>query len=130
METAVAAGGVRKGNAVEGRRHLQDLLEDELVTVNGNFKKLDCVASNPDKVRLFAASNTDGGDSSNQLIVGKKRARGGDLAANDSDIDNEEDSLVTDKDMAELGDEDFFYKGGKAALGGASYAAKDSSVLL
>ena len=42
--------------------------------------------------------------------------------ANESD-DNEEDSLVTDKDMAELGDEEFFYKG-------KTCAAKDSSVLL
>ena len=64
------------------------------------------------------ASNTDGGDSQ---LAGKKRTRGN-LVANESD-DNEEDSLVTDKDMAELGDEEFFYKG-------KTCAAKDSSVLL
>lgn len=123
LETAAAGVTGRKGNnEVGARRHLQELLEDELNTVNSNFKKLDygagCAA---DKVRLFAASNTDGGDSVNMQLAGKKRIRCGNLAANDSDeyareeaegpkIVDDEDSLVTDNDLAELGDEDFFYR--------------------
>ena len=81
------SGGVAAARKANGRRHQHlgyNMAFDELslaadgelnaLDVGGAncFKKLGYLGTtragdnNPDKVRLFAASNTDGGDSSNQ----------------------------------------------------------------
>ena len=64
------SGGGRKSGRRQTNIPYQDLLDDELNTVNSNFKKLDFTGTrnnNPaDKVQLFpaASNNTDGHSSS------------------------------------------------------------------